>query len=213
MTKKLTTIQKDVLREIGNIGAGNATTSMSQMIQKEITMEVPSVKVVTINEMMELIGGPEKLIVAIFFRIQGEITGTVYFILTLDEAQFFIDQMTQMNQLKLIDANNQLNEMAISVLQEIANILTGSYLTAIADFTNLRMLPSVPYISVDMAAATLVTGLLELQAVTDHAIIINTKIQSMTTEDSIKGHFLLVPDPDSIQKFFHALGIEYDDTN
>lgn len=213
MTKKLTTIQKDVLREIGNIGAGNATTSMSQMIQKEITMEVPSVKVVTINEMMELIGGPEKLIVAIFFRIQGEITGTVYFILTLDEAQFFIDQMTQMNQLKLIDANNQLNEMAISVLQEIANILTGSYLTAIADFTNLRMLPSVPYISVDMAAATLVTGLLELQAVTDHAIIINTKIQSMTTEDSMKGHFLLVPDSDSIQKFFHALGIKYDDTN
>lgn len=213
MTKKLTTIQKDVLREIGNIGAGNATTSMSQMIQKEITMEVPSVKVVTINEMMELIGGPEKLIVAIFFRIQGEITGTVYFILTLDEAQFFIDQMTQMNQLKLIDANNQLNEMAISVLQEIANILTGSYLTAIADFTNLRMLPSVPYISVDMAAATLVTGLLELQAVTDHTIIINTKIQSMTTEDSMKGHFLLVPDSDSIQKFFHALGIKYDDTN
>lgn len=213
MTKKLTTIQKDVLREIGNIGAGNATTSMSQMIQKEITMEVPSVKVVTINEMMELIGGPEKLIVAIFFRIQGEITGTVYFILTLDEAQFFIDQMTQMNQLKLIDANNQLNEMAMSVLQEIANILTGSYLTAIADFTNLRMLPSVPYISVDMAAATLVTGLLELQAVTDHAIIINTKIQSMTTEDSMKGHFLLVPDSDSIQKFFHALGIKYDDTN
>lgn len=213
MTKKLTTIQKDVLREIGNIGAGNATTSMSQMIQKEITMEVPSVKVVTINEMMELIGGPEKLIVAIFFRIQGEITGTVYFILTLDEAQFFIDQMTQMNQLKLIDANNQLNEMAMSVLQEIANILTGSYLTAIADFTNLRMLPSVPYISVDMAAATLVTGLLELQAVTDHTIIINTKIQSMTTEDSMKGHFLLVPDSDSIQKFFHALGIKYDDTN
>ena len=60
MTKKLTTIQKDVLREIGNIGAGNATTSMSQMIQKEITMEVPSVNIVTINEMMEFIGGPEK---------------------------------------------------------------------------------------------------------------------------------------------------------
>jgi len=77
----------------------------------------------------------------------------------------------------------------------------------------MRMLPSVPYISVDMAAATLVTGLLELQAVTDHAIIINTKIQSMTTEDSKKGHFLLVPDSDSIQKFFHALGIKYDDTN
>src|SRR5699024_11992951 len=58
--KKLSHMQKDVLREIGNIGAGNAATSMSQLINKDVTMEVPSVKVVSINEMMEEIGGPDR---------------------------------------------------------------------------------------------------------------------------------------------------------
>src|SRR5699024_4964204 len=97
----LSSIQKDVLREIGNIGAGNATTSLSQLIDKQVKMEVPSVKVVTINEMMEIIGGPEKIIVAILFRIKGEVTGTVYFVLTIEEAEDLIQQMTMDSSIKL----------------------------------------------------------------------------------------------------------------
>ncbi len=93
-SKKLSNLHKDVLREIGNIGAGNATASMSQLINKKIKMEVPSVKIVTINEMMELSGGPEELIVAIFFRFEGEVTGTVYFILTIEEAEYLVSKMT-----------------------------------------------------------------------------------------------------------------------
>lgn len=206
--KKLSDLQKDVLREIGNIGAGNATSSMAQLINKEVKMEVPSVRIVTINEMMEIIGGPEKVIVAIFFRIKGEITGTVYFVLTMEEAQYLIRNMTMMEDMSVMDETGEINDMAISVLQEVANILTGSYLSALADFTHLHMTPSVPYLSIDMAAATLVTGLIELQTVTDHAIIIDTKIKGNETDESAKGHFLLVPDPPSISTFFSALGIE-----
>lgn len=206
--KKLSDLQKDVLREIGNIGAGNATSSMAQLINKEVKMEVPSVRIVTINEMMEIIGGPEKVIVAIFFRIKGEITGTVYFVLTMEEAQYLIRNMTMMEDMSVMDETGEINDMAISVLQEVANILTGSYLSALADFTHLHMTPSVPYLSIDMAAATLVTGLIELQTVTDHAIIIDTKIKGNEADESAKGHFLLVPDPPSISTFFSALGIE-----
>lgn len=206
--KKLTDLQKDVLREIGNIGAGNATSSMAQLLNKDVKMEVPSVKVVTINEMMDMIGGPEKVIVAIFFRIKGEITGTVYFVLTIEEAQYVIRHMTRNEHMQVMDENGSVNDLAMSVLQEVANILTGSYLSALADFTQLHMTPSIPYLSVDMAAATLVTGLIELQTVTDHAIIIDTKITGNEANESAKGHFLLVPDPPSIAKFFAALGIE-----
>ncbi|HLR42405.1 MAG TPA: chemotaxis protein CheC [Pseudogracilibacillus sp.] len=206
--RDLTDLQKDVLREIGNIGAGNATSSMAQLINKEVKMEVPSVKIVTINEMMEMLGGPEKVIVAIFFRIKGEITGTVYFVLTLEEAQYLVRNMTMMEDIEVMDESGQVNEMANSVLQEVANILTGSYLSALADFTHLHMTPSVPYLSIDMAAATLVTGLIELQTVTDYAIIIDTKIKGNEADESAKGHFLLVPDPPSISTFFSALGIE-----
>src|SRR5690625_589450 len=140
---KLSNIQKDVLREIGNIGAGNATTSLSQLINKQVMMEVPSVKVVTINEMMESIGGPERLIVAILFRIEGEITGTVYFVLTVEEAEDLIRHMTMDTSAK-IKLHEEMEELTVSILQEVANILTGSYLSALSDLTNLNMITTVP---------------------------------------------------------------------
>lgn len=205
-TNKLSNLQKDVLREIGNIGAGNATASMSQLIDKNIKMEVPSVKIVTINEMMEIIGGPERLIVAIFFRFEGEVTGTVYFILTIEEAEYLVTKVTS-GQVTSILNNGKTDPMAISVLQEVANILNGSYLSAMADFTNLRMTTSVPYLSIDMAAATIVTGLVELSKTTDYAILIDTKITGDESDNTAKGHFLLIPDPDSIPTLFSALGI------
>lgn len=207
-SKNLSNMQKDVLREIGNIGAGNAATSMSQLIDRHVLMEVPSVKVVTINEMMELIGGPEKLIVAIFFRIKGEVPGTVYFILTIEEAEFLVQRMMMQDDARLL-MDGEPNELAISALQEVANIMTGSYLSALSDFTNLKMATTVPYLSIDMAGATLVTGMIELSRVTDYAIIIDTKINSISDEnDNVRGHFLLVPDPDSIGQLFTSLGIE-----
>src|SRR5699024_11227438 len=110
---------------------------MAKMNKKKIKKEVPSVKIVTINEMMEMLGGPEKVIVAIFFRIKGEITGTVYFVLTLEEAQYLVRNMTMMEDVEVMDESGQVNDMAISVLQEVANILTGSYLSALADFTQI----------------------------------------------------------------------------
>lgn len=206
-SKNLSSFQKDVLREIGNIGAGNATASMSKLINKQVKMEVPSVKIVTINEMMEIIGGPERLIVAIFFRIEGEVTGTVYFVLTIEQANYLVEKMTN-GMITNIMKNGEEDEAALSVLQEVANILNGSYLSALADFTKLDMRTTIPYLSIDMAAATLVTGLIELSRHTDYAILIDTKIIGGDIENNVKGHFLLIPDPDSIPKLFSALGIE-----
>lgn len=206
-SKDLSNMQKDVLREIGNIGAGNAATSMSQLINKQVTMEVPSVKIVTINEMMELIGGPERLIVAIFFRIKGEIPGTVYFILTLEEAEYLVQQIMMQDDARLL-VDGEPNELTVSALQEVANILTGSYLSALSDFTNLKMATTIPYLSIDMAAAALVTGLLELSTITDYAIIIDTKINGNENDNGVRGHFLLIPDPEAIPRLFTTLGID-----
>jgi|SRR5690625_323586 len=205
--KKLSKMEKDVLREIGNIGAGNAATSLSNLINKQITMEVPSVKLVTINEMMEVIGGPEKPIAAILFRIKGEVTGTVYFVLTIDEAEELLQQVTLNPQMNLV-LSEELDQLTASTLEETANILTGSYLSALADFTQLNMTTSVPYLSIDMAAASLVTGLVELSEVSDYAILIDTKITGTKNGEGAKGHFLLIPDPTSLTKLFASLGIE-----
>ncbi|MEN1966852.1 chemotaxis protein CheC [Lentibacillus sp. N15] len=206
---QMSNMQMDVLREIGNIGAGNAATSMATLLNKKIDMQVPLVKIVEFDEVMDLIGGPEELIVAIYIRIQGEAPGTVYFILSKDEAEFLVREITADNAFSLT-SNQAPNELAISALHEAGNILAGSYLSALSDFTNINMQPSVPSLSVDMAGAILTVGLLELSQVTDYAIIIDTTIKEQASMNGIHGHFLLLPDPDSFAKIFTSLGIDDD---
>lgn len=203
----LTSIQMDVLREIGNIGAGNAATSMAKLINKKVDMEVPLVNVVAFDEVMDLIGGPEQLIVANYFQIQGEAPGNVYFILSMDEAQAIVRQFTGISDLVLFNDNYEPNEIAISAIQEIGNILTGSYLSALSDFTNINMQPSIPYLSIDMAGAILAEGLIELSQSTDYAIIIDTKINDSDLTNGITGQFFLLPAPETFTKLFQALGI------
>lgn len=203
---KLTQMQKDALREIGNIGAGNAATSMSKLVNRKIDMDVPTVNIVSFDEMMERIGGPESVVVALLFRIQGDAPGTVYFIFSIEEAEALIKEITNDDALRL-DVND---ELAISVIQEAGNIVTGAYLSALGDFTNITMHPSVPYLSIDMAGAILTVGLLEVSQVADYALIIDAKISSSYQVSQIKGNFLFIPDPDSFSKLFKALGVTND---
>lgn len=204
---KLTSGQIDALREIGNIGAGNAATAMSKLINKKIGMQVPSVNIVSYDEMMEMIGGPEELIVAICFRILGNAPGTVYFILSIKEAEYLVSQITNNEELNSFN-NDPIDDLAVSVLQEVGNILTGSYLSALSDLTNINMMPSIPHLIVDMAGAVLTVGLLELSRITDYAIIIDTKIDYHDSQNGIHGNFLLMPDPESFQKIFNSIGIK-----
>lgn len=203
-------MQLDVLREIGNIGAGNAATSMSELMNKKINMQMPSVNIVSFDEMMDLLGGPEQVIVAVYFRVQGEAPGTVYLILTIAEAEYLVGQITPNIKLDISSGEKPCN-LAQSVLQEFGNILTGSYLSALSDFTHINMKPSIPYLNIDMAGAILTIGLLKLSQASDHAIIIDTKISDNGTYHDINGRLLLLPDLEVIPKLFAALGVEGDE--
>lgn len=204
--ESLTQFQLDTLKEVGNIGSGNAATALSKMLNQKIDMYVPSVRVVNYDEMMELVGGPEELITAVFFRIEGEAPGNMFFILSPREANAFVRQLTGIEDFSVTDEDN--NEMGLSALQEIGNILAGSYLSALSDFINILMQPSIPILTVDMAGAILAEGLLELSQVSDSAIVIDTMIDDHRDDtDPIKGHFFLLPDPDSFDKIFSKLGV------
>ncbi|WP_042144794.1 chemotaxis protein CheC [Paucisalibacillus sp. EB02] len=203
--QQFSTIQLDALKEIGNIGAGNAATSMSRLIQKKVDMEVPSIEIVAFDDVMEMVGGPEHLIVGILFQIHGKAPGMVYLLFTIEEAESLVRQMTNNDEISF----TQQDELAVSALQEAGNILAGSYLTALSDFTNINMQPSVPHLSVDMAGAILTVGLLQVSEVYDFAIIINTKINDTEENNQgINGQLLLLPSPESFTKIFQALGIQ-----
>ncbi|MGN8644976.1 chemotaxis protein CheC [Gracilibacillus sp. HCP3S3_G5_1] len=194
----------DVLKEIGNIGAGNAATALSSLLGKKIEMTVPSIKIVGFNELMEYVGGPEQVIVSVFLRIQGEAPGSMFFVLSPEESSLLVEQLTGVS-----GENLEENELAISAISEIGNILSGSYLSALSDFTSINMQPTVPNLAIDMAAAILMQGLLEISQESDYAIIVDTKIEEEEqSNESVKGHFFLLPDPDSFDEIFKALGVE-----
>jgi len=207
MTEKdLSSLQKDVLKEIGNIGAGNATTSLSELTNKKIQMEVPSVEVVSFNEMMDFIGGSDQTVVGLYFRISGDTPGAVYFILTIEEAEALVKQMVPSADVDVLN-DQDANSYTLSALKEVGNIVTGSYLSALSDFMSLDMSYSVPYLSVDMAGAIITVGLVEISQETDNAIVINTEIKD-GEENQFHGQFILLPDPEALPIIFSALGIQ-----
>lgn len=205
--EKLSTMHLDILKEIGNIGAGNAATALSTLLNKKIDMNVPSVSVISFNEMMELAGGLENIIACVFLRIEGDAPGSMYFILSLEQSERFIHQITGDSNFSIESSSS---DIAISALQELGNIMAGSYLSALSNFTNLNLFPTVPALSIEMAGAVISAGLLEVSKVGDYAIVIDTELMEGDQKymNSFNGHFFLLPDPDSFETIFAALGIE-----
>jgi chemotaxis protein CheC len=191
----------DVLKEVGNIGAGHAATALSRLLDKPVDMLVPTVRMVPFEEISNSVGGSEQVVIAIFLRVEGETPGNIFFILSQESAKKMLINLVGIE----VENEDSYSEMEISALNEIGNILAGSYLTSLADFTNLYMVPTVPSLAIDMAGAILSYGLLQYGEMGDHALFIDTKFLDGT--DEIEGHFFLIPDPESFQKIFLALGV------
>ncbi|WP_372516707.1 MULTISPECIES: chemotaxis protein CheC [Paenibacillus] len=192
----------DVLKEVGNIGAGHAATALSKLLDKPVDMQVPKVRMVPFEEIADSVGGAEQVVIAIFLRVEGETPGNLFFILTLESSKKLLRNLVGIE----VVHDEEYTEMELSALSEIGNILAGSYLTSLADFTNLNMSPTVPALAIDMAGAILSYGLLQFGQMGDQALLIDTKF--LDGLDQVEGHFFLIPDPESFDKIFVALGVQ-----
>ncbi|ACL76371.1 chemotaxis protein CheC [Ruminiclostridium cellulolyticum] len=193
-------IHMDVLREIGNIGAGNAVTSLAKMIDKKVDMAVPEVKIMGFDRVSQMLGGEEILVVGILLNVTGDITGNMMFILDITAARKLVNILLGSN-----DENLEFNELELSALKEIGNILTASYLSALAGLTNLKILPSVPELAIDMAGAILSVPAIEFGKVGDSVLYIETEFCEGITK--VFGDFLLIPDVESYAILLRALGV------
>lgn len=199
---RLADFQMDVLKEVGNIGAGHAATALSKLLDKPVDMLVPKVRVVAFEEIADSVGGAEEVVIAIFLRVEGETPGNLFFIMTMESAKKLLRSLVGI----MATHDENYTEMELSALCEIGNILAGSYLSSLADFTQLAMSPTVPSIAIDMAGAILSFGLLQFGQMGDHALLIDTKF--LDGNEEVKGHFFLIPDPESFDKIFKALGVD-----
>lgn len=187
----------DLLKELGNIGAGHATTALSQMLNgQKLQLVVPQADLLPFEDMASLIDG-EQEVVGIYIQITGDITGHMAFVLPVNSALMLVRLLT-------FDESGELNELALSALQEVGNIMITSYLNALASMTNLMLAPSVPGVAVDMAGAVWQSILAGAQ-VADSVTLIRTDFY--TDDVAIEGHIIFLPDEEDFNRIVRLLGI------
>lgn len=190
----------DILREIGNIGAGNATTAIASMIGTKINMDVPNVKLMEASELGGAICDEEQTVVGIFLEVMNDISGSMMFLMDVDSSHVIVNKLMCRD----INYKEPFDEMDLSALKEIGNIIAASYLTALSTLTNLNIQPSVPYIAVDMAAAILSVPAIQFGQYGDNALFIETEFGD---DVMLKGYFILMPEQESYAKILSSLGI------
>ena len=197
--EEMSTTYYDVLKEIGNIGAGNATTALASLLQSKVDMKVPNVMMLDFKDVGDLLGGAEQEMVAAYLGVEGDITGSILFLITKETAMMVAKKL-------LGDyCSDDLGEMERSAVKEVSNIITGSYLNALATLTNLCIYPSVPDLAVDMAGAILSVPAIEFGIMGDKILLIQSQL---TNEIEMEGFFIMVPDVDSYEKILRSLGIQ-----
>lgn len=193
-------MQFDVLKEIGNIGAGNATTALSTMINSKVDMNVPKVDLLELKELPDMLGGAEEIVVGILITLEGEINGMM---------MFMMDQISACRIVNILMGKNsvleEFTEMEYSALREIGNIIAGAYLSSLSTLTGIKINASIPYMSIDMAGAILSVPAIEFGKVGDKALIIETQF---TKDDSdVNGYFILIPTLESYDVILKSLGL------
>jgi chemotaxis protein CheC len=197
MTLQLTEKQVDLLREFANIGCGNAITALSQLLKRKVTVRVPEVRLLSIPQVPDVVGGPETQVVALLFRIYGKAKGSILILFSRESALVLIHGLLSKD-----TGDSIFHEMEASTLKEVGNILTAAYLNAMGQVLKTVLIPSVPGLAMDMAGAVLDSVLIELSEKSEKAVLIETEFMAPS---KITGHFLLFPDPESLQLIFEKL--------
>ncbi len=194
---KFTSMQLDALKEISNIGAGNAATSLSILVNHKIDMTVPSVHVIKINNLYNLKWQRE--VYGVIVKIKGDIQGNVLIVLDYETVKEMVEVLTG-------NIITSLSEFENSLLEEVGNILCSSYMNSIADFTELKVIPSVPCVTNDILSKILETIFLESSQYEDYALDIETIFKGKRNL-SLGIHLYYIPILNSLEKMLKTIGI------
>ena len=199
----LSTIQYDVLKELGNIGAGNATTALAQLINKRVQIGVPQVRLLEFHEISSVIGSEENVMAGILIMLSGEINGMMMFLMYPEVARSMINVLMCDN-----SDSTDFNDIEISAVMEVGNIIAGAYLRSLSELTGLTIDVSVPMLQIDMAGAILSVPAIEFSKIGDKVLLIETEFDDENDKkDTITGYYILVPELDSYEKILESLGV------
>lgn len=192
----------DVLREIGNIGSGNAAKALASMLNRRVDINVPSVQIMDMQELAELLGGPENQVVGILFTLHGEFQGMMMFLTEKQFAHMVLNVLLNKNFEKFED----LGEMDLSAIKEVGNIMVSAYMGAISTLTNMTIGLSPPSISIDMVGAMLNVPAVEVEKFGDKALFIQDGF--IDGSHKVESYLLMIPEVGYLKKVFKTLGLE-----
>lgn len=193
----------EVFQEIGNIGAGNAATALANLINKKIDMDVPRAGVVEFKDLMALVGNDEDSVICIKQTAAGPSPCSIMFILEEKSAYYLADILLSRDRVQ----DSEMDELEQSLFLEIGNILSGSFMNAFSQVTNLSFNLSVPALACDMLGAVLSSALVETGYYADKVLFVETRFFDST--HVIKGHFFILPELETLEKIFASLGINF----
>ena len=193
----------DVLREIGNIGAGNAATSLSMMLNQPIDMTVPVINLVEFNNVCDAMGGPEMLTYGVLLTLHGEIDGMIMFLLDKQFAHLILNILMG----GFYESFDEMDEMALSAIKEVGNILSAAYVKSIAELTGMHIDISVPEVAIDMAGALLSVPIIKFGAVGDKVLFIEENFKSDENNTSVMSHMILFAEVESLNRMLGKLGL------
>jgi len=195
---KLSTVQRDAMQELANIGAAHAATTLSQMLNSQIDMSVPVVSVVDIAKVGDCLG--EEFAAMVVFELQGEIShgGYVIFHVSKESALRLTNTM-----LGMTDMDRPLNEMDQSALLEVGNIMVSAFLDATAELLGIVMLPSPPALAMDMAHAAFQSLIAQLTIEVNEVLLFKTELTC--EEHKIAGNLIMLPEADTLARIVSLL--------
>ena len=204
MLEKLGEKQLDAIKEVGNIGTGNAATALSMMLDKKVDISVPQVKVIPISKIPFLFDEPEEVVCAVKMGLREEMSGEILLIFEAQTVKIIAKALTGIE----INGITVLDDFTSSMLKEIGNIMCGSYVTSLAAFTNLFINPEPPELTTDMISAIMSEISIPMaMAGEENIMLIETKIQIEGVDEELTGYLLLVPSVESLDKLLRALGM------
>ena len=192
----------EVLKEIGNIGSGNAASALSAMLSKPINIEVPKINILEYYTVVASLGGPENLLVSLLFTMTDDVKGMMIFLLQKDFAHMLLNTLLGCE----LESFNDVGEMELSALKEVGNIMAASYVNAISTLADLRMNISVPDICIDMAGSILSVPAIHFANISDKIIFINDEFNA--DGQSASSLVLMIPDMESLEKIMKNLGLD-----
>ena len=199
----LNTDHLDALREIGNIGSGNAATALASMLDKEVDIAVPEVRFLEVNDVVERLGGPEQIYIGLLLSLSEDVSGMIMFLLNKNFANNMLETFTGEG----FAEDGSLSELNISAIQEVGNIMAASYVNAIASLTGLTINISVPSISIDMVGSILTVPAIYYANISDKIMLIENQLGYEKNSDSFNP-VLLIPEVESLEKIMISLGLE-----